>query len=263
MPGFTGGLYFNLICETRQEMGTLKLNEIAVREAGLEERPMEPKKKKRRKPRANPSRPPLTKEQQDLAVQYLPLARSLAKRFKEAWVFESDEFESAACLALVEAAQSYDAAKNVKFATYARKRILGELRDVQRELVLPGWTHNMEEAPDLLPLIPDVEAYGRVLMSEPDSPVHEDLEAHERLESLIQRLPGKHAATCREIYVGGLSQAETGVALGMSQTRICILHKQSMEMLNEALAFTKPIEDETALRKPPLPPGAPADLDKP
>src|SRR5262245_53427573 len=76
---------------------------------------------RRRRDQPLPRRPPLTKEQQDLAADYMPLARALAKRFKDAWAFENDEFESAACLALVEAAQSYDASKNVKFATYARK----------------------------------------------------------------------------------------------------------------------------------------------
>jgi RNA polymerase sigma factor (sigma-70 family) len=245
-------------------MGTEKPSDSAMLAAPADFWPIPRKPKhKRRKPRTNQSRAPLTKEQQDLAAQYLPLARSLAKRFKDAWVFESDEFESAACLALVEAAQSYDAAKNVKFATYARKRILGELRDVQRNLVLPGWTHNMEEAPDLLPMIPDVEEYGRVLLSEPDRPVDEDLETHERLENLIQRLPGKHAAACREIYIGGLSQSETGVTLGVSQARICVLHKQSMEMLNDSLSWRGAIGDETALRKPELPPGAATDPDKP
>jgi RNA polymerase sigma factor (sigma-70 family) len=209
----------------------------------------------------NQCRAPLTGEQQDLAIRYLPLARSLAKRFKGAWVFAADEFESAACLALVEAAQSYDATMNVKFATYARKRILGELRDVQRDLVLPGWTDAMEEAPNLQTLIPEVEERGRVLMAEPDPPVEEGLEAHERLENLMRQLPGKHAAACREIYVAGLSQAETGLALGMSQARICVLHRQSIEMLNESLSWRDRIQDEINLRQPEPPPGAPTDPD--
>jgi RNA polymerase sigma factor (sigma-70 family) len=194
-------------------------------------------------------------------MRYLPLARSMAKRFKDNWAFYSDEFESAAYLALVEAAQSYDATKNVKFATYARKRILGELRDVQRGLALPGWTTNLEQAPNVLPLIPEVEERGRVLMAEPDPPVEEGLEAHERLENLMRQLPGRHAAACREIYLGGLSQAETGLALGMSQARICVLHKQSMEMLNESLCWRDRSQDEINLQKPQLPPSEPTAPD--
>jgi RNA polymerase sigma factor (sigma-70 family) len=221
------------------------------------------KRAKRRKSRTNQSRTPLTKAQQDLAVRYLPLARSLAKRFKEAWVSEADEFESAANLALVEAAQAYDAAKNVTFATYARKRILGELRDVQRNLVLAGWRSNMEEAPDLLPMAPDVEEHGRVLLSQPDPPVHEGLDSQDRVENLMQRLPRKHAATCREIYLVGRNQAQTGIALGMSQSRICILHKQSMEMLGDSLSRPDRAEDQPGPQEPQSGPGGPTDPDNP
>ncbi len=84
-------------------------------------------------------RAPLTAEQQDLAVRYLPLARSLARPFKMSWPGSRDEFESAANLALIEAAGSFDPGRNVKFATFARHRIWGALRDVQRGLLPLGW----------------------------------------------------------------------------------------------------------------------------
>ncbi len=73
-------------------------------------------------------RHPLSAVQQGLAVRYLPMARALAKPLKRTWPSESDEFESAACLALVEAAQSFDETRNVKFATFARYRIWGALQ---------------------------------------------------------------------------------------------------------------------------------------
>jgi DNA-directed RNA polymerase specialized sigma subunit len=81
----------------------------------------------------------LTAEQQDLAATYMPMARALARPLKEAYPALRDELESAACLALVEAAESYDPARNVRFSTFARHRIWGALRDVQRNLVLRGW----------------------------------------------------------------------------------------------------------------------------
>ncbi len=70
-------------------------------------------------------RGPLTAAQQELAERYLPLAKSLAKPLKLAWMSEAAEFDSAACMALVEAAQSFDPSRNVKFATFARYRIRG------------------------------------------------------------------------------------------------------------------------------------------
>src|SRR2546429_415660 len=68
-------------------------------------------------------RDPLTAQQQSLAEKYLPMAKALAKPLKTSWPLESEEFESAALLALVEAAQSFDPTRNVKFATFARYRI--------------------------------------------------------------------------------------------------------------------------------------------
>ena len=69
---------------------------------------------KSRQPGEN-QRPPLTPEQQALAMHYLPLARRLAQPFKAAWAPYWDDFESAACLGLVQAAQTYDTSKQVKF----------------------------------------------------------------------------------------------------------------------------------------------------
>ena len=64
-------------------------------------------------------RAPLSAGQQTLALRYLPLARKLARPFKAAWPALRDDFDSAACLALVEAASSFDPERNVKFATFA------------------------------------------------------------------------------------------------------------------------------------------------
>ena len=53
-------------------------------------------------------RSPLSPARQRLAARYLPLARALARPLKQSWPQARDEFESAACLALVEAAEAFD-----------------------------------------------------------------------------------------------------------------------------------------------------------
>jgi DNA-directed RNA polymerase specialized sigma subunit len=55
-----------------------------------------------------------------------------------AWPGAQDEFESAALLALVEAAQAFDPTRGVKFTTFAHHRISGALRDLKRELYSRG-----------------------------------------------------------------------------------------------------------------------------
>jgi hypothetical protein len=97
---------------------------------------------------ANPGeRAPLTPAQQALARKYIPLARKLARPLAAWWPNDGDEYRSAALLALVEAAQSFDPSRNVKFATFARFRIWGALRDTQRRLIASGFRFHPDLAP--------------------------------------------------------------------------------------------------------------------
>jgi RNA polymerase sigma factor (sigma-70 family) len=188
----------------------------------------------------NPRRSPLTEAQRRLALQYLPMARALAKPLKAAWPVEVDEFESAACLALVEAAQSFDPARNVKFATFARYRIWGALRDVQRSLIKAGWKEDLENAPQETSLTITSEEHGRVLNAEPDPPVGAELEAIDAVEHWLRKLPKPHAAACRQIYINDRTQAEAAQIVGCSKSRLSTLHKEAIEMLNDAWRWKNP-----------------------
>jgi RNA polymerase sigma factor (sigma-70 family) len=174
----------------------------------------------------------LTAAQQEIATRYLPMARRLSRSYRTAWPHQRDEFDSAAQLALVEAAESFDPSRNVRFATFARMRIHGALRDVLRRMALPGWRSDAAHAPIVGPLGPNAERHGRVLHSEPDPPIGAELEAVEAVEAWLRKLPSKHAAACRLIYVQGKSQAEAAAALGCSQSRLCFLHREAIAMLN-------------------------------
>lgn len=179
----------------------------------------------------NPERrTPLTASQQELAAQYLPLARALARPMKLTWPVAADDFESAACYALVEAAQSYDPARNVKFATFARFRIRGALRDVQRALILRerGVDLALADVPALPAGFQDADRTLRPY--EPQ--VGRELETLETVELLLRKLPPKHAEACRQIYLEGKTQNEAAEWLGCSKSRLSYLHKESIELLN-------------------------------
>ena len=179
----------------------------------------------------------LTTDQQVLAQKYLPMARALAKPLKRAWPAEREEFDSAALFALVEAAQSFDVSRNVKFATFARYRIWGALRDVQRALVTSGWKCDLENAPNITGLTYDSEERGRVLMAEPDRPIGQVYEGNEFVEKCLSNLPPKHATACREIYLNGKTQIEAANLLGCSKSRLSYLHKEGLEMIQERWAY--------------------------
>jgi len=200
-----------------------------------------PKTRKRRNTRRKPrsrfrNRPPLTEEQKRLAERYLPMARSLAKALKANFPQERDEFESAACMALVEAAQAYNPSRNVAFGTYAFHRIKGELRDVQRDLRLHGWEDDLENAPERVTLHPYHEEMGRVLFCRPDRPVPDMID---ELDDWLRKLPRQYSSALRQIYVHGLTLERTARVLGRSKSRVSTIHSESIALLNQSLNWNR------------------------
>jgi RNA polymerase sigma factor (sigma-70 family) len=186
---------------------------------------------------------PLTDEQRLLAVQYLPMARSIANRFRTQWRIERDELQATAYMALVEAAQTFDPSRNVNFATYARHRIRGALRDCQRLLVCDGWRGDPALRPVYQRLGKDAERYGRVLGVEADRPVGARIESTDAVEDWLRRLPKAHAAACRLIYLDGKSQDEVAALVGVSKSYLSRLHQEALSWLIQDLRVERTRED--------------------
>ncbi len=174
----------------------------------------------------------MTPARQRLAERFLPLARAMAYPHKRAWPQAGDEFDSAANLALVEAAESFDPRRRVRFSTYARFRIRGALRDVKRSLAPGGWRSNPAGAPLVGSLDEEPEFRGRVLNAEPDPPVGEAVAAIDEVERWLRKLPPRYAEACRCIYIHGMSQAEAARDIGCSQSRLSCMHREALAMLN-------------------------------
>jgi RNA polymerase sigma factor (sigma-70 family) len=172
------------------------------------------------------------------------MARALAKPLKQTWPSASDEFDGAACLALVEAAQSFDPARNVQFATFARFRIQGALRDVKRGLFLPVWRGHEKYAPEIISPKPCPDVPGRVVGIPTEPPAEQAMESIDAVEHWLSRLPPKHAFACRQIYLHGKTQCEVAAQLGCSKSRISVLHKEAMELLNEEWETNRRLREE-------------------
>lgn len=181
-------------------------------------------------PRKRKARGRLSDQQQELAVRYLPLARKLARPLKRSYPQDWEEFESAACLALVEAAEAFEPDRHVKFATFARTRIWGALQDVRRRRHSHGragmTTVSLSDLPQ------DAEARGRVLGTQPQGEVGAELDDLESIEGWLRKLPRGHAAACRQIYLHGKTHAQAARALGLSASRITYIHLEAIAMLN-------------------------------
>jgi RNA polymerase sigma factor (sigma-70 family) len=197
--------------------------------------------------RTREGRRPMSAEQQRLVIHYLPMARAMARPLKATWPGDGNEFESAACMALVEAAQSFDASRNVKFATFARYRIMGALRDAQRMIITGGWKDDAKYTTILTNCFPDVEEMGKVLGGAQDPPIGSDLEAIDAVEGWLRKLPPQHARAFRHMYVHGKTQGQTAELLGCSKSRISYLHKEALKMLNDVWHDTIDLEKKKGL----------------
>jgi RNA polymerase sigma factor (sigma-70 family) len=175
-------------------------------------------------------REPLDAAGQALAAAYVPLARRLAMPFKRHWPSQYDEFDSAAMLALVQAAAVWDATRGCRFATFARHRILGGLRDAVRAACRqPGLGRDRQVIPG--GGARELEPLGRVLTAHPEPDVAETLASAEEFERRVRSLPPSRAEVCRALYGDGLNQVETAQRVGLSQTRVSTLRREALAML--------------------------------
>jgi RNA polymerase sigma factor (sigma-70 family) len=176
---------------------------------------------------------PLTDERRELARAYIPLARGLAARFKDRWPDEWEEFESDALLAVCQAAESFNPEAHVNFATFARFRILGALKDTLRRLGRQRWNVDVDGHQVCgVGHIEDLEPIGVVLNTQPDPETGHDLAETDAVEVWLALLPERHATLCRLIYVEGLSQLDAGRRLELSQSRVSHMHREAIEIFN-------------------------------
>ncbi len=170
---------------------------------------------------------PLSPQQQLLATQHLPVAKVLARRHAERCSFEIEELQATAYLALVEAAQRYNPSRGIRFATFARHRIDGAIRDTIRTSLLEQRATQQADFGD--DEYPARSKKGQPHFEDRD---REFVDAVDTVESWLKKLPPQHAAACRQIYVEGLPQARAADWLACSRSRLSALHKEAIEMLN-------------------------------
>jgi RNA polymerase sigma factor (sigma-70 family) len=198
----------------------------------------------RRTPRH--TRSPLDVDQQELATRYLPLARSLARRMKDRFPAAGDELESAAFLALVEAAQSFDRSRCVNFATFARYRIWGALCDLRNEIITKVRPFGGDSQQIIMKLAEGFQTGGRLIGIKHDRPVGSELESLESIENWIGKFPRMQAQAFRHIYLDGKSQKETAALVGCSIWKLHRMHSAGLSSLRQTCkreTVSSPSED--------------------
>ena len=165
-------------------------------------------------------------ERNELVVRYRGLARLVAlsvKRRMPPWI-ELDDLEAWALVALLQVAETYDAARGVPFPCYAWRRVRGAVWDHYRR------SHYAEE---LAPRI-GVGSSGAV-----EYPTVDDDLDRQKERALVARalatLPARDRELARLYYGEGLFLKATGRALGVNESRACQLNKRMLVRMRRAL----------------------------
>ncbi|MGZ6045674.1 MAG: sigma-70 family RNA polymerase sigma factor [Isosphaeraceae bacterium] len=172
---------------------------------------------------------PLTDDQRDLAGRHWKVSRHLSRQLKAMYPAFADEFESAANLALVEAARDYDATRGCKFSTFAYRRIQGSLADVVRKSrSIPGVDAR------LLPFRPFPIRCGLILCYGVPPKVGTEHDSEDSFEARIKPLPEKHRHVVRRHYLYGETMAVIAASVGVSVSEVTRRHRMAIQLLTPA-----------------------------
>lgn len=168
---------------------------------------------------------PLSLDQQRLAEQYIPLARSLAGWYRKAFPTLAEDFESEALWGLTQAAGTWRLSGGASFKNHARRRIIGAVRDVLRASVPKGYRHRPDvlyrchsDAIKIEGLAEDDELGDPTATSD----VGWEVEALDELWALTGTLPPQERQALR-LYFGyaGATLREVGRRMGLGEPRAC------------------------------------------
>jgi len=176
------------------------------------------------------NRTSLTGEARDLVEEYLPLAQKIARH--NGGRLEADDAFQIAALALCDAAHRFDAHRGVSLGQFARRRILGALKD--------AWRREVPASDRWTPTVSFDEAiHGRGGSLESESSIT-------RHEELIADLPEGLRTVATQCLVQGRRQADVAREQGVSQQAISSLVCRSRRLLARCAANAVELDSTAA-----------------
>jgi RNA polymerase sigma factor for flagellar operon FliA len=216
---------------------------------------------------------PVGESDADILRRHAALVDRVARRIaaRSGHAVSADDLWSAGALGLLDAAQRFDPARDVRFETFAEHRIRGAMIDemrrmdhlprrlraqVERVAVARGRLgHRLGREPASHELAAEVgldpeEVEGLAALAQPQLPVKLDLpdlgaapdarladaEARRALAAAVANLPERLQTLLALHYTEGLTYREIAQVLGVSQPRVCQLHAEAVELLRGALS---------------------------
>jgi RNA polymerase sigma-B factor len=172
----------------------------------------------------------MTNQREALILQHLPLARSLAWRYRDRGQ-PLDDLIQVASLALVKAVDRWEPERGLAFSSFAVPTILGELRKYFRDYtwdVRPPRSR-IAAAGHLrrLPPLESVADIGR------EDPAIEQSETRAELDRLLSVLDERSRAIVRLRYEDDLPQREIAARFGLSQVSVSRILRRALERLHQ------------------------------
>lgn len=210
---------------------------------------------------------------QALAEQHLPLVGAMLRRFSAHSPVEKEELYQQGVVGLMKALKGYDPSRGTTFSTYAAAMIVGEMRMLHRQsaaIHIPrtevelrrrirqaehALTAALQRSPTVTELAgtlhmdaaelmlhmeevsvasTDAESPGGTMLADllPDP---EDWQRRIELRDILARLPEKDRQLVLLRHRAGLTQAEAGQRLGMTQMQVSRREKIIRMLLKRAL----------------------------
>ncbi len=157
----------------------------------------------------------------ELVLEHLPFAQRMAQCLQRTLPrhVNYDELEADAYFGLLKAAAGFDPTRNVKFRTYAAKRIHGEMIDGLRERQQLRRQHTPLRIQSLDTCVCGED--GRMMrladqIPSREPPVGSELEIHEEVSFILHRLDAGTRRQVTDREVRGLTQSEIAANLGIT-----------------------------------------------
>ncbi|WP_373049417.1 sigma-70 family RNA polymerase sigma factor [Vulgatibacter sp.] len=214
-------------------------------------------------------------DEAQLVERHAALLDRMARRlcFRAAMHHAFDDLWSAGALGLLDAARRFDAARDVRFETFAEHRVRGAMLDELRRLdhlprrlradldrlqaarrelaeklgrepdeaeLAAALDLPVEEVGELAALLQPVVPIDEATVPPSPAPLQEELLDRARLQGrlaqAIAALPERQQLVVSLRYVEGLSNKEVAQVLGVSEPRVCQIHGEATKRLRAALA---------------------------
>ena len=181
----------------------------------------------------------------DLVGHYLPLVRFLARQLRsQVSSYLQPELYSLGLIGLLDALDKFDLGRGYRFETYGVPRIRGAMRDGIRKM--ESLPRGARERPGcLIHSISPVDFQStsatrlQDCLGDSDQPSALDglellADHHEVLEA-VEALPDRERQVIHRYYFEGSYLKAIGAELGVTESRVCQIHRGALKMLERSL----------------------------